>query len=103
MLDLNDENLVCYGINKSIVLDVIKFVLGGVMFIIMIKGVESYFIFLCLEDIERNIIEKLKNFYVKIVYNYMFLRELVYVYYDNLLVVLKSEKGLNVNFIYIVL
>ncbi|GAA8825831.1 CusA/CzcA family heavy metal efflux RND transporter [Helicobacter pylori] len=101
-LDLNDENLARYGINKNAVLDTIKFALGGATLTTMIKGVESYPISLRLEDTERNTIEKLKNLYVKTAYNYMPLRELAHVYYDNSPAVLKSEKGLNVNFIYIV-
>ncbi|STR28442.1 cation efflux system protein (czcA) [Helicobacter pylori] len=101
-LDLNDENLARYGINKSAVLDAIKFALGGATLTTMIKGVESYPISLRLEDTERNTIEKLKNLYIKTAYNYIPLRELAHVYYDNSPAVLKSEKGLNVNFIYIV-
>ncbi|WP_285602676.1 CusA/CzcA family heavy metal efflux RND transporter [Helicobacter sp. NHP22-001] len=102
-VDLRPEKLAQYNLTKEAVLNMVSFGLGGANITTLIDGVESYPISVRLKDTERNNIQALQNLYIKTpAASYVPLREFANVYYENAPAVLKSEKGLNVHFIYIV-
>ncbi|CRF48176.1 Cobalt-zinc-cadmium resistance protein CzcA; Cation efflux system protein CusA [Helicobacter heilmannii] len=101
-VDLRPEKLAQYNLTKQAVLDMVSYGLGGASITTLIDGVESYPISVRLKDTQRNNIESLQNLYIKTPSSYVPLREFANVYYENAPAVLKSEKGLNVHFIYIV-
>ncbi|PAF48305.1 cation transporter [Helicobacter sp. 12S02232-10] len=100
--DLNEEKLAQYGVTKENILNVITYGIGGTTITTRINGVENYPISLRFKDSQRNSLQSIKELYVKTQYGYKPLGELAKIYYDNSPATLKSEKGLNVNFIYIV-
>ncbi|CRF41549.1 efflux RND transporter permease subunit [Helicobacter ailurogastricus] len=101
-VDLRPEKLAQYNLTKEAVLNMVSFGMGGASITTLIDGVESYPISVRLKDTQRNNIESLQNLYIKTPSSYVPLREFANVYYENAPAVLKSEKGLNVHFIYIV-
>ncbi|CCF80998.1 Cobalt-zinc-cadmium resistance protein CzcA; Cation efflux system protein CusA [Helicobacter bizzozeronii CCUG 35545] len=101
-VDLRPEKLAQYGITKEAVLNMISYGVGGASVSTLIDGVESYPISVRLQDTQRNNIESLDNLYIKTPFSFVPLREFANIYYANAPAVLKSEKGLNVHFIYIV-
>ncbi|WP_104684887.1 efflux RND transporter permease subunit [Helicobacter bizzozeronii] len=101
-VDLRPEKLAQYGITKEAVLNMISYGVGGASISTLIDGVESYPISVRLQDTQRNNIESLDNLYIKTPFSFVPLREFANIYYANAPAVLKSEKGLNVHFIYIV-
>uniref|UniRef100_UPI000CF0EC05 efflux RND transporter permease subunit n=1 Tax=Helicobacter bizzozeronii TaxID=56877 RepID=UPI000CF0EC05 len=101
-VDLRPEKLAQYGITKETVLNMISYGVGGASISTLIDGVESYPISVRLQDTQRNNIESLDNLYIKTPFSFVPLREFANIYYANAPAVLKSEKGLNVHFIYIV-
>ncbi|WP_104758938.1 efflux RND transporter permease subunit [Helicobacter bizzozeronii] len=101
-VDLRPEKLAQYGITKEAVLNMISYGVGGASISTLIDGVESYPISVRLQDTQRNNIESLDNLYLKTPFSFVPLREFANIYYANAPAVLKSEKGLNVHFIYIV-
>ncbi|MBE0491710.1 MAG: efflux RND transporter permease subunit [Sulfurospirillum sp.] len=101
MIDIDDALLARYGITKTTILDTVQLAIGGAQVSVMLQGLERYGISLRLEGEQRKEITSIKNIQIKTKLGFQPLQSFARVYYKEGPSVIKSEKGMNVNFIYI--
>jgi len=101
MIDVNDELLSRYGITKNDILDTVGYAVGGAKVTTMLKGLERYPITLRLEGEQREDLTTLKRVQVKTKLGFFPLETFANLHYKEGPSVIKSEKGMNVNFVYI--
>ena len=98
---INDEMLSRYGITKQVVLDSISYGVGGNKISTLIDGLERYPISIRYDAFLREDITALNDLLIKTKYGFFPLETFAILSYEVGPSVIKSEKGLNVNFIYI--
>ena len=98
---INDEMLSRYDITKNKILDTISYGVGGNKISTIIDGLERYPISIRYESFQREDITSLKRILIKTKYGFFPLETFAALSYKVGPSVIKSEKGLNVNFIYI--
>ncbi|QKF80700.1 efflux RND transporter permease subunit [Halarcobacter ebronensis] len=97
-----DENMIAqYGITKNDVLSTVSLGVAGSKISTFFDGLERYPISLRFNIAQREDITTLKNLQVKTKLGFQPLEMFVKIYYEEGPSVIKSEKALNVNFIYI--
>jgi Cu(I)/Ag(I) efflux system membrane protein CusA/SilA len=100
-IDINDEALKRYGITKNEVLSTISLGVAGSEVSTFLEGLERYPISLRYETTQREDINALNNLHIKTQLGFKPLKEFATLKYETGPSVIKSEKALNVNFIYI--
>jgi Cu(I)/Ag(I) efflux system membrane protein CusA/SilA len=100
-IKLDDDMLSRYGITKQIVLDTISYGVGGNKISTIINGLERYPISIRYESFQREDLTALKQLKIKTKYGFFPLETFAHLRYKQGPSVIKSEKGMNVNFIYI--
>ena len=100
-IELNQEAMSRYKVSKNKILDYISYLLGEQKVSTLYKGVERYNITLRLEPSQREDITSLKEFMIDTKDGYFPLKTFAKLSYKEGPSVIKSEKGLNVNFVYI--
>ena len=100
-IELNDNMIARYGITKNDVLSTISLGVAGSKISTFIDGLERYPISLRFETTQREDITALKNLQVKTKLGFQPLEMFALLEYEEGPSVIKSEKALNVNFIYI--
>lgn len=100
-IDVKEELLSRYGITKNDILSTISLGVAGSKISTFIDGLERYPISLRYETAQREDITVLRNLQVKTKLGFQPLEMFADVYYEEGPSVIKSEKALNVNFIYI--
>jgi Cu(I)/Ag(I) efflux system membrane protein CusA/SilA len=100
-IDINDEALKRYGITKNEVLSTISLGVAGSEVSTFLEGLERYPISLRYETTQREDINALNNLHIKTQLGFKPLNEFAVLKYETGPSVIKSEKALNVNFIYI--
>jgi copper/silver efflux system protein len=98
---MNDHNLVRYGITKNDVLNTISLGVAGSQISTFLDGLERYPISLRFETTQREDITALNNLQIKTQLGFQPLSAFASLEYDLGPSEIKSEKALNVNFIYI--
>ena len=99
VLDL--ESMSRYGVDKKTILDTISYGVGGAKISTLYQGVERYGISLRLEESQRADITTMQQIQIKTKSGFFPLETFATLRYDEGPSVIKSEKGLGVNFIYI--
>lgn len=100
-IEINDEMISRYGISKKDVLEVVSLGVGGSQISTYLDKLERYPISLRFETTQREDIKALENLQIKTKLGYQPLRLFADLKYEEGPSVIKSEKALNVNFIYI--
>jgi Cu(I)/Ag(I) efflux system membrane protein CusA/SilA len=100
-IKLNDDMLSRYGISKQVVLDTVSYGVGGNKISTIINGLERYPISIRYESFQREDLTALKQLKLKTKYGFFPLETFAQLKYKQGPSVIKSEKGMNVNFIYI--
>jgi Cu(I)/Ag(I) efflux system membrane protein CusA/SilA len=100
-IDIDDEKISQYGITKDTILKTVGMSIGGGQISTMIKGLERYPISLRLEGEQRAEMTSIKDIQIKTKLGFFPLDTFANVYYKEGPSVIKSEKAMNVNFIYI--
>jgi Cu(I)/Ag(I) efflux system membrane protein CusA/SilA len=96
-----DEMLSRYGITKETILNTISYGVGGDKISTIINGLERYPISIRYESFQREDLTSLKQLKLKTKYGFFPLETFATLKYTQGPSVIKSEKGMNVNFIYI--
>lgn len=100
-VDVDEVKLARYGISKNDVLSTISLGVAGAKVSTFLDGLERYPMTLRFETTQREDINALKNLHVKTKLGFQPLEMFADLYYEEGPSVIKSEKALNVNFIYI--
>jgi Cu(I)/Ag(I) efflux system membrane protein CusA/SilA len=100
-IKLIDENLSRYGITKQDILNTISYGVGGAKVSTMYEGLERYPITVRYDTDKRGDINDLKQLLIKTQVGYFPLDTFANLTYELGASVIKSEKGMNVNFTYI--
>ncbi|MGB5917735.1 efflux RND transporter permease subunit [Arcobacter sp.] len=100
-IDLDEEMLSRYGITKNDILSTVSLGVAGAKISTYFDALERYPISLRYEMTQREDITSLENLQVKTKLGFQPLRMFAELKYEEGPSVIKSEKGLNVNFIYI--
>ncbi len=100
-IDLKEEMLARYGITKNDVLSTVSIGVAGAKISTFLDGLERYPISLRFEMTQREDITTLRNLQVKTQLGFQPLEMFANLKYEEGPSVIKSEKALNVNFIYI--
>ena len=100
-IDINEKMLSRYGISKNDVLSTVSLGVAGAKISTLFDGLERYPISLRFETTQRENILALKNLQVKTKLGFQPLEMFAELKYEEGPSVIKSEKALNVNFIYI--
>jgi Cu(I)/Ag(I) efflux system membrane protein CusA/SilA len=100
-IKINEESLSRYGINKNAILDQVQYSIGGAKISTMLESLERYPISIRYKSNQRDNLAKLKNIQIKTKYGFQPLEIFATLSYDEGASVIKSEKGMKVNFIYI--
>ncbi len=100
-IDINEEALGRYGISKNRVLDQVQYAIGGAKISTMIEGLERYPISIRYQASQRDDLKKLENINIKTSHGFQPLSTFASLSYIESSSVIKSEKGLKVNFLYI--
>ncbi len=100
-IKVDDEMISRYGITKDEVLRVVSMGVGGEQISTFIYNLERYPISMRFEANQREDIKALENLQIKTKLGFQPLRLFANLSYEQSASVLKSEKGLNVNFVYI--
>jgi Cu(I)/Ag(I) efflux system membrane protein CusA/SilA len=98
---VKDEMLAQYGINKNTILSTISLGVAGAKISTLLDGLERYPISLRFDMTQREEISTLKNLQIKTKLGFQPLEMFADLKYEEGPSVIKSEKALNVNFIYI--
>ena len=98
---IQDEMLARYDINKQTILNIISYGVGGAKVSTIINGLERYPISIRYDSFNRSDIVALKQLMIKTKYGFFPLEIFATLSYKQGPSVIKSEKGMNVNFIYI--
>lgn len=100
-IEINDEMISRYGITRNDILQTISLGVGGSQISTFIDKLERYPISLRYETTQREDINVLENLQIKTKLGYQPLRLFADLTYEEGPSVIKSEKALNVNFVYI--
>jgi len=100
-IDIKEEALSRYGINKNDILNQVQYAIGGAKISTMLENLERYPISIRYKSTQRDSLAKLKNIMIKTKYGFQPLDTFSTLSYDEGASVIKSEKGMKVNFIYI--
>ncbi len=100
-IKLDLEALSRYGVSKQKILDVITYGVGGAKVSTLYQGVERYGISLRLQEEQRADITTMREIQVKTKLGFFPLKTFASLSYNEGPSVIKSERGLGVNFIYI--
>ena len=100
-IKLNDESLSRYGITKQDILNTISYGVGGAKISTMYEGLERYPITVRYDTDKRGDINDLNQLLIKTKVGYFPLETFATLKYELGASVIKSEKGMNVNFTYI--
>ena len=100
-IDINQERLSQYGITKNSILNLISYSVGGNKISTLIDGLKRYPISIRLQQNQRDDITSLNNLQVKTKFGFFPLSYFANLAYREGSSVIKSEKGMSVNFIYI--
>ncbi len=100
-IQLIDENLSRYGITKQDILNTISYGVGGAKVSTMYEGLERYPITVRYDTDKRGDINDLNQLLIKTKVGYFPLETFASLKYELGASVIKSEKGMNVNFTYI--
>lgn len=100
-IDVKEELLSRYGITKNDILSTISLGVAGAKVDTFLSGLERYPISLRFKTSQREDITTLKNLQIKTKLGFQPLEMFANLYYEEGPSVIKSEKALNVNFIYI--
>jgi Cu(I)/Ag(I) efflux system membrane protein CusA/SilA len=100
-IEILDEQLARYGITKNEVLSTISLGVAGSQISTFLDGLERYPISLRYETTQREDINALRNLQIKTKLGFQPLSTFATLQYETGPSVIKSEKALNVNFIYI--
>jgi len=100
-IDIKEEMLARYGIRKNDILSTLSLGVAGAKISTLFDGLERYPISLRFETTQREDIFVLKNLQVKTKLGFQPLKMFANLEYEEGPSVIKSEKALNVNFIYI--
>jgi Cu(I)/Ag(I) efflux system membrane protein CusA/SilA len=100
-IKINDENLARYGITKNEILSTISLGVAGSQVSTFLVGLERYPISLRYDMTQREDITALNNIQIKTQLGFQPLSTFATLKYEMGASVIKSEKALNVNFIYI--
>ncbi|WP_419763584.1 MAG: efflux RND transporter permease subunit [Arcobacter sp.] len=100
-IDLDEEMLSRYGITKNDILSTVSLGVAGAKISTYLDALERYPISLRYETTQREDITSLENLQVKTKLGFQPLKEFASLRYEEGPSVIKSEKALNVNFIYI--
>ncbi|RUM66215.1 MAG: CusA/CzcA family heavy metal efflux RND transporter, partial [Sulfurospirillum sp.] len=100
-IDIDQEALSRYGVTKQTILDMVGYGVGGAQVGTKFEKLERYPISVRYDASYRDDIEKLKTLLVKTKSGFQPLERFAHVHFAQGASVIKSEKGLGVNFIYI--
>jgi Cu(I)/Ag(I) efflux system membrane protein CusA/SilA len=100
-IEILDEALSRYEVSKQTILDTISYGVGGAKVSTMYEALERYPITIRYDEVDRGDITSLKELMIKTKYGYKPLRTFAKLEYREGASVIKSEKGMKVNFIYI--
>ena len=100
-IDINEEALSRYGISKNRILDQVQYAIGGSKISTMIEGLERYPISIRYQSQQRDDLKKLEDIQIKTNLGFQPLSTFAKLSYMEGASVIKSEKGLKVNFVYI--
>lgn len=100
-INIDDESISRYGITKETILQTVAWGLGGAQIGTMIQGLERYPISLRLKGSQRAELTSIENIQIKTKLGFFPLETFAHVYYEEGPSIIKSEKAMNVNFIYI--
>lgn len=100
-LNINQEMLDRYGVNKNNILDAISLGVGGKKITTMVDNLERYPISLRLKGTNRNSLESIANIHIKTKYGMKPLYMFSSFKFKEGASVIKSEKGMKVSFVYI--
>ncbi|RXJ98067.1 CusA/CzcA family heavy metal efflux RND transporter [Arcobacter sp. CECT 8986] len=100
-ININEEMLARYSITKDDILNTISLGVSGTEVSTFFKGLERYPISLRYETTQREDINSLRNLQIKTKLGFQPLKLFANIEYEEGPSVIKSEKALNVNFIYI--
>ena len=100
-IDLKDDKIAEYGINKNLILDTISNGFGGMSVATLYEGVKRYPISVRYEQDKRADITTIGKIRIKTPYGYAPLSTFAKLYYKEAPSILKAEKGKKVIFIYI--
>jgi len=100
-IDLKDDKIAEYGINKNLILDTISNGFGGMSVATLYEGVKRYPISVRYEQDKRADITTIGKIRIKTPYGYAPLSTFAKLYYKEDPSILKAEKGKKVIFIYI--
>jgi Cu(I)/Ag(I) efflux system membrane protein CusA/SilA len=100
-IKLDLEQMSRYGVDKKMILDTISYGVGGARISTLYHGVERYGISLRLQESQRADISSMKEIEIKTADGFFPLKTFASLRYKEGPSVIKSEKGLGVNFIYI--
>ena len=100
-IEIIDEALSRYEVTKQTILDTISYGVGGAKVSTMYEGLERYPITIRYDGADREDITSLKEIMIKTKFGYKPLRTFAKLEYKEGASVIKSEKGMKVNFIYI--
>ena len=100
-IDIKQEALNRFGISKNIILDQVQYAIGGSKISTMLEDLERYPISIRYQASQRNDLEKLKIIQIKTALGFQPLNTFADLKYTEGASVIKSEKGMKVNFIYI--
>ena len=100
-IDIKEDMLDRYGINKNDILSTVSLGVAGSKISTLFEGLERYPISLRFKAEQREDITKLTNLQVKTKLGFQPISMFANIYYEEGPSVIKSEKALNVNFIYI--
>jgi Cu(I)/Ag(I) efflux system membrane protein CusA/SilA len=98
---LDVEAMAQYGVTKETILETVHYLIAGAKVSRLYQGIQRYDITLRLADNERQEITTMKEVLVKAKEGFFPLKTFATLQYKEGPSVIKSEKGLNVNFIYI--
>jgi Cu(I)/Ag(I) efflux system membrane protein CusA/SilA len=100
-IDINEDALSRYGISKNKILDQVQYAIGGSKISTMIEGLERYPISIRYQSRQRDDLKKLQDIQIKTSLGFQPLGSFAKLSYTEGASVIKSEKGLKVNFVYI--
>ena len=100
-IDIDQAALARYGIPKQRILDMVGYAIGGSTITTKYEDLERYPISVRFQSDQRDDIQKLKTLTIKTALGYQPLDTFAHFSYTQGASVIKSEKGLGVNFIYI--
>ena len=100
-IKINEEALSRYGISKNKILDQVQYAIGGATISTMINNLERYPISIRYQSNQRDDLKKLEDIQIKTKLGFQPLSKFAKLSYTQGASVIKSEKGLKANFVYI--